>query len=284
MEEQKTTILVVEDDLDISEMLNAYFRVLGYDVLTVNWGEDGVRACQTHLPDLVILDIRLPDIDGFEVARRILSTRRTKNIPIIFLTEKRERMDRLRGLELSAEDYITKPFDVQELRLRVRNVLDRARRANIINPITGVSDGQLVEEHLTKFLENPSMKLIVLSLRKVDRFKDTYGFIATDDMLRAVAMMIKDILKEDGTPEDFLGHLTATDFVLLSWAPDTSQMQDKLARRLNQSFQFFYSQEDCAKPEFRDSCLSVRIKELPSHGRATKDLHFLRTQLEQIYR
>src|SRR5512139_3457803 len=84
----KSKILIVEDDLDIAEMLNAYFRVQGYEVFTVNWGEDGVRAAQTVLPDLMILDIRLPDIDGYEVARRVRSDRRTNEIPIIFLTEK----------------------------------------------------------------------------------------------------------------------------------------------------------------------------------------------------
>ncbi len=122
--EAKSKILIVEDDLDIAEMLNAYFRVQGYEVFTVNWGEDGVRAAQTVLPDLMILDIRLPDIDGYEVARRVRTDRRTNEIPIIFLTEKRERIDRLQGFEVGADDYITKPFDVQELRLRVRNALE----------------------------------------------------------------------------------------------------------------------------------------------------------------
>ena len=76
MTDIKPKILIVEDDLDVAEMLNAYFRVQGYDVFTVNWGEDGVRSSQTIHPDLVILDIRLPDIDGYEVARRLRGDRR----------------------------------------------------------------------------------------------------------------------------------------------------------------------------------------------------------------
>jgi DNA-binding response OmpR family regulator len=125
--EAKSKILIVEDDLDIAEMLNGYFRIQGYEVFTVNWGEDGIRATQTIQPDLIILDIRLPDIDGYEVARRVRSDRRTHETPIIFLTEKRERLDRLQGFEVGADDYITKPFDVQELRLRVcrRDLLSR---------------------------------------------------------------------------------------------------------------------------------------------------------------
>ncbi|HIE57598.1 MAG TPA: response regulator transcription factor, partial [Anaerolineales bacterium] len=105
MVEQKSVILIIEDDLDVAEMLDAYFRVQGYEVLTANWGEDGVAICQKQHPDLIILDIRLPDIDGFEVAARVRENRRTANIPIIFLTEKRSRSDVLQGLELGADDY-----------------------------------------------------------------------------------------------------------------------------------------------------------------------------------
>ena len=127
-------ILIVEDDLDVADMLNAYFRIQGYEVLTVNFGADGLRAAETSRPDIIILDIRLPDIDGFEVAKQLRANRNTREVPILFLTEKRERKDRLHGLEIGGDDYITKPFDIQELRLRVRNSLSRAgRRAFFIS-------------------------------------------------------------------------------------------------------------------------------------------------------
>jgi len=136
--EARPTILIVEDDVDIADMLNAYFRVQGYEVMVVSEGEEAVTQCTSKLPNLVILDIRLPDIDGFEVARRLRTQRRTKEIPIIFLTEKRARGDRMQGLDLGADDYITKPFDVQELRLRVRNALRRSSHWTLINPVTNL--------------------------------------------------------------------------------------------------------------------------------------------------
>lgn len=123
--DRKPKLVIIEDDLNVAEMLNAYFRVQGYDVFTVNLGEDGIRACRQVNPDLVILDIRLPDIDGYEVARRMRRDIKTQETPIVFLTQKRERSDRLQGFEVGADDYITKPFDVQELRLRVRNIIKR---------------------------------------------------------------------------------------------------------------------------------------------------------------
>lgn len=153
MADAKSKILIVEDDLDVAEMLNAYFRVQGYEVFTVNWGEDGVRAAQTVLPDLMILDIRLPDIDGFEVAQRVRSDRRTHEIPIIFLTEKRERLDRLKGFEVGADDYITKPFDSEVLLLKIKAILKRNEELN--------KEQENKEYNLSTYHFNPKLRQLV---------------------------------------------------------------------------------------------------------------------------
>jgi DNA-binding response OmpR family regulator len=244
MAEAKSKILIVEDDLDVADMLNAYFRVQGYEVFTVNWGEDGVRACQTSRPDLIILDIRLPDIDGYEVARRLRSNRRTADIPIIFLTEKRDRSDRLQGLELGADDYITKPFDVQELRLRVRNALSRAGQDTLTNPITGLADGKLVDERLSEYLNKTDWIMLVISLENLETFRESYGFVASDDVLRAVSLMIHNAVREIGTQEDFLGHIGPTDFVLVTGQERAANLQDRVRSRLEQSLDYFYPIKD----------------------------------------
>ena len=244
MSETKSKILVVEDDLDVAEMLNAYFRVQGYEVFTVDWGQDGVRACQTSHPDLVILDIRLPDIDGYEVARRLRSDRRTQDIPIIFLTEKRERGDRLQGFELGADDYITKPFDVQELRLRVRNALLRAEQDSLTNPITSLPDGKVVNEHLADCLKKSDWSILIVSLENLDAFREAYGFVASDDVLRAVSLMIHNALQEIGNPEDFLGHLSSTDFVLITNPARAESLLERICSRLKQSLDYFYPIKD----------------------------------------
>lgn len=145
MSEERATLLIVEDDQDVAEMLNAYFDVQGYLTFTANWGEDAVKTCLSELPDLVIIDIHLPDIDGFEVACRLRENRRTRDIPIIFLTENQNRENRFRGLELKAEDYISKPFDILELRLRIQNILRRTQRSTTTNPITGLPVSVLVD-------------------------------------------------------------------------------------------------------------------------------------------
>jgi len=242
--EAKSKILIVEDDLDVADMLNAYFRVQNYEVFTVNWGEDGVRAASTSRPDLIILDIRLPDIDGYEVARRLRSDRKTNDIPIIFLTEKRDRADRLHGLELGADDYITKPFDVQELRLRVRNALKRASQDTITNPVTGLPEGALVDEKIKESLGHNELGYLVIALKGIETFRELYGFVASDDVMRAVSLMIQNVMRDTATPVDFLGHLTPNDFLLISEASNLPAIEERIRTRLEQSLDYFYPIKD----------------------------------------
>lgn len=282
VDEVKQTILIIEDDVDIADMLNAYFRVQGYEVLTVNWGEDGVRACQTHLPDLVILDIRLPDIDGFEVARRLRGSRKTREVPIVFLTEKRERSDRLKGLELQADDYITKPFDIQELRLRVRNAMKRSRQGSLTNPVTGLPEGSLVDEALTMGIEKPDAALMAISLKNIGRFREVYGFVASDDLLRAVSLMIRDAVRDLCEPEDFFGHLTPSDFLVITIPAHAGPLRDRVRKRLEQSFDYFYSDQDREQGTFRNNHLAVEIHELVVASLQKRDLLHVKAELEKF--
>ena len=270
MADAKAKILIVEDDLDVAEMLNAYFRVQGYEVFTVNWGEDGVRAAQTVLPDLVILDIRLPDIDGYEVARRVRSDRRTNEIPIIFLTEKRERIDRLQGFEVGADDYITKPFDVQELRLRVRNALKRVSQGSLTNPVSGLPEGPLVEERLSDVIHKSGWALLHITISHLETFRESYGFVASDDVLRAISLMIQNTMKEMGSTEDFIGHISPTDFVIVVSPVNMPPFQERIRSRLEQSLDYFYPIKDRENASQQPDRLAIHINEVPSvYGRYT---------------
>jgi DNA-binding response OmpR family regulator len=284
LEDQKATLLIVEDDLDIAEMLDAYFRVQGYNVLTANWGEDGVRLCNSSHPDLVILDIRLPDIDGFTVAERLRSNRRTGDIPIIFLTERRERNDRLRGLSLRAEDYITKPFDIQELRLRVRNALHSSKRGALTNPVTSFPQGMLVKERLDVVLKETGWALVVVSLDNLDHFREVYGFVASDDLMRAVSLMLEEVHKVLGGEEDFLGHLTPSDFLLITRPDKTSVIIERITQRLEKSLRYFYRDQDRNAEIFTERKLQVHIEEFPTDPGEIPDMKALQQKLSRLHR
>jgi len=272
-------ILVVEDDVDVADMLNAYFRVQGYEVQVVNEGGQAVENCRNNRPDLVILDIRLPDVDGYEVARRLRSNRRTGDIPIIFLTEKRQRADRLQGLELGADDYITKPFDIQELRLRVRNALRRTAQGTLTNPVTGLPEGTLLDERLSECLESDGWALLQISLENLDAFREAYGFVASDDVQRAVSLMIFNAVRGIGSLSDFIGQISPTEYVLVTLPDSLPQLAERIKIRLEQSLDYFYPLKDRDQEIPAEHRLSVRISQLLSSEGPFTGLEALKAEL-----
>ena len=123
-------ILCVDDEAHILELLTFNLEATGYRVVTAANGEDALTVCQHDRPALILLDIMLPGIDGVEVCRRLKSQSNTQDIPIIMLTAKGDEVDKILGLELGADDYITKPFSVRELVARVKALLRRAATQN----------------------------------------------------------------------------------------------------------------------------------------------------------
>lgn len=191
-------------------------------------------------------------------------------------------MDRLKGLELQADDYITKPFDIQELRLRVRNTLYRARRASLTNPVTGLPEGSLVEEAMNSALNRTDAVIMVVSLKNLTRFREVYGFVASDDLLRAVSIMVRDTVRDQGSAEDFIGHLTTSDFLLVTHMGNAANLRERIRKRLEQSFDYFYSNQDREQGTFKNKKLGVQIHELPLAQLERRDLMGLKAELEQF--
>jgi DNA-binding response OmpR family regulator len=236
----KQAILIVEDEPELSEMLSEYLVAQGYEVLSTAWGEDAVQICQDQTPSLVLLDIGLPDINGYEVAQRIQFHHRTRNTPIIFLTQRLEHTDRMHGLEVGAVDYVTKPYDLQELHLRMRNILRRASFETLVNGTTGLPEGRLVDERLAGLISGQGWAIVVAHLRRMNRFREAYGFVAADDVLRAVATILKDVAQKFGSEGDLVGHLTAENFIMITTAANVAALETNVRERLRQSIDYFY--------------------------------------------
>ncbi len=246
-------ILIVEDELATAEMLSAYFSSLGYKTAHAGWGHDAVRLATKLQPDLIILDIHLPDIDGYEVCRRLRDQVRTERIPIIFLTERRERVDRLTGLELGAIDYITKPFDVQELRFRVRNSLQRTSHETLLHPITGLPTSALVEEEIVRVTKDKTLALIGVRVWGMPEFSEAYGFVTHDDVLRAVALILQNTVTESLRSDLFVGQLDLYDYLIVTPAgQDAYVAMGRLDQRLNEAASFFYPHRDWERGERGD--------------------------------
>ncbi len=274
VEQQKYYIFIVEDDADLSEMLAAYFRTQGYRVEQAFRGGEAVQMITSNVPDLVLLDIRLPDIDGYEVCRRIRKIRRLQNLPVVFLTEKRDREDKLSGLELGAVDYITKPFDMQELLLRVRNVLRRTQTPTALNPITHLPTGRIVRERLAHALEAPDWGIVLIHLARLIEFREKYSFVAADDVARAVALIIKNSTTDMGCESCFVGHVNNSDYVVVTTAVYHKKLAQYCESRLQPAIPYFYpATERQHIHDLPDSQrLAIQVVTLSAHDRQVSDV------------
>jgi len=260
----RNTILIVEDDTDTLEMLSTYFQAQGYNIITAVMGEDALKICKETPPDLIIEDIRLPDIDGYEVCRRLRQNLRTSQIPVIFLTELKDRSDRIAGLKLGAVDYITKPFDMQELRLRVRNAIRRAGYESLVSPVTGLPDAKVIDERLKSLLGRKDWAVLHVGLANVEAFNDAYGFVAGDDALRAVGLIISNVVDEAGSMDDFVGHISQSEFMVLTVPDRVETLRDRLVDRLSRAIRYFYPLKDREQVETTDQGTKSKKTSVPT--------------------
>lgn len=237
----KHRLLIVEDDFDISNMLRIYFAGQGYDVEVAPRGSVALEKTKQSIPHLIVLDIMLPDIDGYEVCRQLRTNTRTSHIPVIFLTQKDERSDRLQGLELGADDYITKPFDIEELKLRVQNAIARAERESLTDPRSGLPSGRLIEEHLRRIIRKDNWSLMDVRINQYQPFREEYGFVAADDVLRFTAMLLNEIVDQIGSADDFIGHAGGDNFILITTKDVVQEIREKIKERFAEEILTHYN-------------------------------------------
>jgi PleD family two-component response regulator len=237
----KARLLVVEDDVDIGNMLKIYFSGMDFDVDVAVRGSEALEKTKQVLPHLIVLDIMLPDIDGYVVCRNLRMNMRTSHIPVIFLTQRDERSDKLQGLELGADDYITKPFDIEELKLRVQGAIKRSERESLTDPRSGRPAGRLIEEQLRRIIRERGWALLDAGIKNFEPFKDVYGFVAGDDVLRFTSMLIGEVVDELGNTSDFIGHAGGDNFIIITSEDKASAIKSRLKERFDQEVQTHYN-------------------------------------------
>jgi PleD family two-component response regulator len=199
-----------------------------------------LETCAKKMPNVVVLDINLPDINGYEVCRLLRENLRTKHIPIIFLTQKDERNDKIKGLELGADDYITKPFDIEELKLRVQGAIRRAKYENLTNPTTSLPSGKLIEEQLKAIKNRQDWTMLYMGINHMEAFKETQGIVALDDVLRFMASLLTETIEKFGTLNDFIGHAGSNDFIVVTSPDQAPVICQEVSTRFNNEVQVFY--------------------------------------------
>lgn len=242
----KERILIVEDAFDIANLLQVFFTAQGYDVLTAGRGEAALDVCQRQLPNLVLLDVGLPDMSGFDVGKALRASPRTRHIPIVFLTAYGERHNRLKGLgEVQAQYYLVKPFDIEEVHTVVKNLLAEMRTKNQSHPITGLPSGELLSTYLRGLLTESNWALALFSIAGYDVFIQSYGVLVGESVLTYAALLLGNVVQECGRPNDMIGHMAAGPQFAVASSPDRiTAICAEVARRFDDEIGVYYDFRD----------------------------------------
>ncbi len=240
----KQKIMIVEDAPDIAGLLEIFFKSKNFDAVVASRGGAALEMVRREKPDLILLDIMLPDMDGYTICDALRSNLRTKYIPIIFLTARGEKEDKIKGFKTGADDYIVKPFDIEELELRVLRALERSAFRSMTNPTTGLPGSKLIEEQMKHLLTRKDWALASIALEHFAPFTETYGFVAGDNALRFVARFLEDAVDKQGTPDDFVGHIGGSDFVLTTTPEKVRPICEHLMEQLDKRIGTLYDYQD----------------------------------------
>ncbi|HET6911295.1 MAG TPA: response regulator [Mycobacteriales bacterium] len=225
-----STVLVVDDDIDIARFIEVNLRLEGFDVMVAHDGEEAQRVIADQLPDLALLDVMMPRVDGVELCRRLRSDPLTASLPVIMLTAKSLSADKVVGLTAGADDYIIKPFDTLELIARVRSTLRRNAEMRAVSPLTGLPGNYRINEEIaSRWNGTTSFAVCHVDLDNFKAFNDRYGWLRGDDVITLLATSLKAAAGEVGPPVPFLGHVGGDDFVIIC-APE--QVEDLTAGAL----------------------------------------------------
>jgi diguanylate cyclase (GGDEF)-like protein len=238
-------ILVVDDEAHIREILQYQLENAGYLVSLAEGGEEALEVIRTDPPDLVLLDLMMPLVDGNEVCRQLRGDFWTSHIPVIMITAKGELEDKVEGLEDGANDYITKPFAIAEVLVRVRNALEWARAQRQANPLTGLPGNLAIAREIEARLKSdPAFAFVYADLDGFKAFNDHYGYCRGDSAISMTARVLTSAVKEFGQPGDFVGHIGGDDFVILSSADRVDALTTGIIERFDEEVRCLLDEED----------------------------------------
>ncbi len=239
------TVLVVDDDPFIARLLEIELRAAGYDVRVAGDGVQALEAAQERCPDLVLADVMMPNMDGFELTRRLRQDPRTVSVSVIMLTARGLSADKLEGFSVGADDYIVKPFDTPELLARIRGVLRRAREMRAQSPLTGLPGNVRIEEEIeARVSGHRPFAILYADLDHFKAYNDHYGFMRGDQVIQFTARIAQEVAITHATGETFVGHVGGDDFVVVCSPESAVPLSQALVDRFDAESPALYDEVD----------------------------------------
>jgi diguanylate cyclase (GGDEF)-like protein len=209
-------VLVADDEEDIRAFLEITLGLAGFEVLQARDGVEALELARSEVPDIVVLDVMMPRMDGLETLRRLREDARTEHLPVLLLTARALKQHAVEGLDAGADDYLSKPFDADELLARIRAAVRRADQQRSRNPLTGLPGNESILAELAERIGTTTpFALLYVDLDQFKPFNDHYGFLRGDEALRALSELLIEVRAELDDPRAFIGHVGGDDFVLI---------------------------------------------------------------------
>jgi len=240
-------VLVADDEPNLREALRILFAK-HFQVFVAEDGQEAVELARREQPDVVILDVMMPRVDGYAACRQLRAHFRTRHIPIVMLTAKGTDDDKLVGLEGGANDYVTKPWVGKELVQRVRNHIEWSRNQRAVNPLTGLPGNlSILAERQRLYDLGTTFAEIFLDIDNFKAFNDRYGFPVGDSAIRAVAEALIDVVETRGREGDFVGHIGGDDFILLTEPERAEALAEAIKETIDARVPLLYDEQDRAQ-------------------------------------
>ncbi len=238
-------LLVADDDADIRDVLKLTLAEENYEISEAKDGEEALSIINSKPLDLVLLDYRMPKLDGRQVCRLVKKDLLLRHLPIIMVTRSGDPNDKVGGIDAGADDYIVKPFEPKELLARIRMVLRRTERDLEANPLTRLPGNVSILNELSRRLMSKSLFAVCyIDLDKFKAYNDKYGFEHGDEVIKETARILIRADQEDGNTDDFIGHIGGDDFVLVTTPDAVEKICKKIIADFEKTAPSFYNEND----------------------------------------
>ena len=242
----KEKILVIDDSLTVCEILRMALMAADFDVVLAHDGEEGLKKAFEEHPDMIIVDVNMPKLNGYEVVERLRKGILTTYIPIMMLTgSEHAAFNEIKGLSLGIDYYATKPFEPEVIVARVKALLERSRFSISLNPLTLLPGNVSIDKEITNRIEaNLKFAVLYIDLDNFKSFNDYYGFDKGDKVIKHTADIILEAVSKQGNANDFIGHIGGDDFIVISTPEKIEVICREIIDNFDRTITGFYDEHD----------------------------------------
>ncbi|MBI5211529.1 MAG: response regulator [Elusimicrobia bacterium] len=244
---QPTRIIVADDEPDLLELLRSALEKEGFQVDAATNGREALDAIRANPPDIVVLDLSMPLMSGFEVCSAVRQDPLLEHLPIIILSATSGGSTKVEGLNLGADDFITKPVDLSELLARIRMIIRRSRQGLDANPLTHLPGNVSIERHIEEAVAGQRpLAVLYLDINQFKAYNDAYGYDSGDNVIKESGKLFIRVATT-ASPPCFIGHIGGDDFIMIATPDQMEGLAQRIVREFDEMSLSFYNEVDRKK-------------------------------------